>query len=83
MEHLDQTPQVDPGHFTDSPHGDAIKIMHHRHLSRDLVAIESFGKDARGLTSENMVTLSALLMGEMITVARGLFYEDGPELDGN
>ena len=61
-----------------------MEIMHHRRLSRDLVAIESFGKHARGLRSKNMVTLSALLMGEMIENFLGfdgLTFDHGPISD--
>jgi hypothetical protein len=72
MKHIDQTPQVDPGHFTDSPHGDAMKMMHHRHLSRNLIAIESFRKNPRGFTSENTMTLSTFFMGELIENPLGL-----------
>jgi hypothetical protein len=74
MEKIDQTPQVDPRHFTDSAHGDAMEIMHHRHLSRDLVTIESFGKNAGCLRPENMVTTRTLSMGEMIENLLGLHW---------
>jgi hypothetical protein len=61
-----------------------MKVVHHRRLSRDLVAIEGFGKDPRDLTSENMVTLSALLMEEMIENLLGLgrlTFDHGSILD--
>jgi hypothetical protein len=58
MEHIDQTPQVDPSHFTDSTHGDAMKIMHHCGLSRDLVAIESLAI-ASSLSRGNSVRFEA------------------------
>jgi hypothetical protein len=35
-----------------------MKIVHNRRLSRDLVAVERFGKDRGGLRPENMVTPS-------------------------
>jgi len=51
---------------------DAMEIMHHRRLSRDLVAVESFRKHTRGLGPENMVTMRTLLMVEMIENLFGL-----------
>ncbi len=57
-----------------------MKIMHHRHLSRDLITIESFGKDARGFCSKHGVTLNTFLMGEMIENLLGfdrLTFNDG------
>ena len=58
-----------------------MKIVHHRRLGRNLVAVERFGKYARGLRSENMVTMSALLMGELIENLLGfdrLTFDHGP-----
>ena len=49
-----------------------MKIVHHRRLGCNLVTLECFGKYARGLRPENMVTMSALLMGEMIENPLGL-----------
>jgi hypothetical protein len=60
-----------------------MKIMHHNHLSRDLVPIESFGKNARRFRPENMVTKSTLPMGEMIENLLGLgrlTFNHGPIL---
>lgn len=58
-----------------------MKIVHHRRLSCDLVAVESFWDHARSLRPENMVTLSALLMVEMIENFLGfdrLTFDHGP-----
>ena len=39
---IDQTSYVDGGHLADSPHGDAVEVVHDGDLCGDLVAIEAF-----------------------------------------